>query len=389
MALSESEELELLELEEAEAHAKGQTAPTPQPTPEKTGLDKAVDVSNAVTGTLGKIASPVTKPIGRILAAVKKASDDAADKEAELSGQHGRLPISAMVPAIPSMLIDALGVPDRAGEYIAEKGGKMGYPKTAAALGTAVSVAPDVALGAEGIAKRALIAKSLEGAAKSAGNAASKYSGFDLAKDLVTKPGAAEVTQAGKEALVGIGEHGAQKLDLARQTRDAAKKGLIEAEEGAGLHFQSTPGFEEIVSNPKKMADFTERIGRLAKHTPEELAQLVPSEQLQLFRKIAQEGEKMGGLSDIAKSQLRQGKDVFTQALGKVEPKIGESLQNFRDADKVVGEIPNEIKNKLNARKLQNSRDVLDAKTLDRKRKVVKGLAGAAAGYLGLKSIFK
>lgn len=213
--------------------------------------------------------------------------------------------------------------------------------------------------------------------------------GARLAKDLITKPGAAEVAQLGKEKLLEVGERGAEKLALARATREAAKKGLITAEESAGLHFKSTPGFEELIRDPKKMADFTEKIGRLASKTPEELAQSIPSEQLQLFRKIAQEGEKMANLSDIAKSQLRQGKDVFTQALGKAEPKIGESLSGFRDADRVVGEIPGEIKNKLISTKMQNARDVLDAKSLDKKRKVIKGLAGAAAGYLGLKSIFK
>lgn len=213
--------------------------------------------------------------------------------------------------------------------------------------------------------------------------------GVGLAKDLITKPGAAEVAQLGKEKLLEVGERGAEKLALARATREAAKKGLITAEEQAGLHFQSSPGFEDLIRDPKKMAKFTEKIGRLASKTPEELAQTIPSEQLQLFRKIAQEGEKMSNLSDIAKSQLRQGKDVFTQALGKAEPKMGEALSGFRDADKVAGEIPSQIKDKLVSTKMQNARDLFDAKSLDKKRKVIKGLTGAAAGYLGLKSIFR
>lgn len=363
----------------------GGNAPGSQPTPQESGLDKAVRYSENVTGTLGKLASPLTSRLGAAMQAIKAKSDEAADKEAELSGQKGVLPISAMVPAIPSMLIDALGVPDKLGEAIAEKGGAMGYPKIAATLGTAVSIAPDVALGVEGIAKRALIAKGLKGAGKFVAD----KSGATLAKDLITKPGAGEVAQVGKEALVDISEQGARKLDLARQTRQAAKEGLIGAEEKAGLHFESTPGFEELLKNPKKMSEFSQKIGRLAKKTPEELAQLVPSEQLQLFRKVAQEGEKVSGLSDIANSQLRHGKDVFTQALGIKEKGIGEALGGFRDAEKVVKEIPGEIKNKLTKRKLQNSQEVLDAKKLDRKRKIVKGLAGAAAGYLGLKSIFK
>jgi len=213
--------------------------------------------------------------------------------------------------------------------------------------------------------------------------------GARLAKDLIVKPGAAEVALAGKEALVDIGERGAEKLALARATKEAAKKGLIQAEEKAGLHFESTPGFEEFLKDPKKMAEFSQKIGRLAKQTPEELARTIPSEQLQLFRKIAQEGEKISTLSDIAKSQMRQGKDIFTQALGQTEKGIGEQLGRFREADKVVGEIPGQIKEKLMASKLQSARNVLDAKSLDRKRKVVKGLATAAAGYVGLKSLLK
>lgn len=208
-----------------------------------------------------------------------------------------------------------------------------------------------------------------------------------LGKDLITKPGAAEVAQAGKEALVNIGERGAEKLALARSTKELAKKGLIEAEETAGLHFESTPGFERLIADPKKMAAFTEKIGRLAKRTPEELSQLLDSKTLQLFRKVAQEGEKISTLSDIAKSQLRHGKDVFTQALGVTEKGIGKALGRFRDADKVVAEIPSQIKENLVKQKLRTGREVLGAKSLDRKRKVIKGLAGAAAGYLGLKSI--
>lgn len=362
----------------------GGNAPGSQPTPQETGLEKAVRYSENVTGTLGKIASPFTSRLGSAMQAIKAKSDEAADKEAELAGQKGVLPISAMIPAIPSMLIDALGVPDRLGTAIAEKGGEYGInPELAAAVGTGVSMAPDIAAGAAGIAKRAAIAGSLKSAAKTA------TSPLRLAKDLVTKPGAAEARLAGDEALVEVGRRGRSKLTLARETRDAAKKGLIEAEEKAGLHFESTPEFEAYLKDPKKMADFSNRIGRLAKHTPEELAQLVPAKQLQLFRKVAQEGEKISGLSDIANSQMRQGKSVFTEALGKTEKGIGEALGKFRDTEKVVGEIPSEIKTKLANQRLTNKKNVLSAQSLDKKRKVVKSLAKAIAYGLGAKAILK
>lgn len=372
----------------AREHQVGaQTPPAPQPTPEKTGLEKAVGVSEAITGTLGKIASPFTSRVGAALSALKAKSDEAADKEAELAGQKGVLPISAMVPAIPSMLIDALGVPDRAGEFIAEKGGKMGFPKTAAAVGTGVAMAPDLVAGAAGIAKRGAIAASLKSAGKTAADAATSPVRF--AKDLITKPGTAEARLAGDEALVEVGRRGREKLTLARETRDTAKKGLIGEEEKAGLHFESSPEFETYLKDPKKMSDFSQRIARLAKRTPEELAQSIDSKTLQTFRKVAQEGEKISGLSDIAKSQMRQGKDIITQALGKSEKGIGEALQGFRDAEKVVGEIPAEIKAKLNRQRMLNKKNVVSAQALDKKRRVVKNLAKAVAYGLGAKAILK
>lgn len=375
MALSEAEELELLELEEAEAAAGGQSAPQPP----KTGLERAVDVSEKVTGTLGKVVEPLTSRIGKALQGIHSASQAAAEREAELAGQKGVLPISAMVPAIPAMAIEALGIPERAGEYIAEKGGEMGFPNAAAALGTGVAMAPDIAAGAAGIAKRGLISEGLQGAARKV-TAPARF-----ARDLVTRPNVAEATQAGKEALMKISEKGGEKLALARETKDIAKKGLIKAEEKAGLHFESTPEFEEMLRDPKRMASFSQRIGRLAKRTPEELAQTVDSKTLQTFRKVAQEGEKVSGLSDIAKSQMREGKDVFTRALGRSEKGVGEALNTFREADKVTGEIPSQIKSQLDKQKFRNSKDVLDAKSFERKRKVIRGLAKSAGYALGLK----
>jgi hypothetical protein len=235
--------------------------------------------------------------------------------------------------------------------------------------------------------------------------------GVKLAKDLITKPGAAEValagqqaltdlTAAGQKALVNAGERGAEKLAAARAVKEAAKAGLIDAEEKAGLHFLATADFEAAISDPKRVARVAESLGRLTNKSPEELSKLLSPEQLQNARKFAQEAEKMTGLSDIAKSQLRNGKDVVTQALGISQPEIGQQLGRFREADKVLGEIPGEIKDKLLKTKLQNEADfagakiqnaknLFEAKSLDRKRKIVKGLAGAGAAYLGAKSLFK
>jgi len=334
MALSPQEELELLQLEEEEAQVGGQTSQAAQPsqpaTPPESKTRRFVRGVAKALPVAGGIAGSFVSPVAGTAAG---AAAGAGLKEAILSSLGDQAPT------------------------LGEATGRVGL--------------------------EAGLAAATGGLFKGAAGAAR------LGKALIVKPGAAEVALAGKEALINIGERGAEKLALARTTREAAKEGLIAAEEKAGLHFQSTPGFEKLIANPKKMAEFTQKIGRLAKQTPEELAQSVPSEQLQLFRKIAQEGEKVSTLSDIAKSEMRHGKDIFTQALGMKEKGMGEALGRFREADRVVSEIPGEIKTRLTSQKMRSAREVLDAKSLDRKRKVVKGLAAAAAGYLGLKSLIK
>jgi hypothetical protein len=352
MALSEAEELELLQLEEDEALAGGQTPQESNPpadlTPPESKTRKFIrGVANALP-TVGGIGVPAVAAIG--------SGGLSLPATAGLAGVG-----AAGGTAAKQLILRALGDTE-------------GVPNTPleAAKDIGVTGATDAVLTYTG-------GKFLKGAGKA----------LKLGKDLITKPGAAEVAQLGKEALVKVGERGAEKLALARATKEAAKKGLIAAEEKAGLHFASTPGFEDMLRDPKKMAEFTQKIGRLSARTPEELAQSVPSEQLQLFRKIAQEGEKVSSLSDIAKSEMRRGKDIFTQALGMKEKGIGEALGKFRDADKVVGEIPGEIKSRLLKTKMLNEKELFDAKSLDKKRRVVKGLAKAAAYGLGAKAILK
>lgn len=248
---------------------------------------------------------------------------------------------------------------------------------------TAGEAAKDIGL--EGVKDAALTyagGKLLPPVAKGLGKAAS-YAG-----KLAFGPTAEEVGQAGKEALAEVASKGADKLGLARQAAADAKAGLISAEEKAGLHFGSTPEFEGLVKNPDEMAKFIESKSNLLKgRTPQELAQTVDPQTLQTLRKVAQEGEKMTDLSDIAKSQLKQIKTTATAALGEAEPTVGESLDTFHTANDVMRDIPAETKARIVAQKLKNSQDVIDAKKLDNTRKLIKaGLAGGAA-YLGFKKI--
>lgn len=393
MALSEAEELELLELEEAEALAGGQTAQGTQPTPQKTGLEKAVAISEGVTGTLGKIVEPVTSRIGKALAAIKAKSDEAADREAELSGQKGVLPISAMVPAIPSMLIDALGVPDRLGTAIAEKGGEFGVnPELAAAVGTGVAMAPDIAAGAAGIAKRGAIAESLKGATRKA------LSPVRAIKDLATGPSLEEakiladsaktrfvpsatqkaeelgrrtlqsseekllsakeklteiksrVTPSRGEAELKAVEHGEQTLaplrNKIKSTREALKatgeKGTAKLKELDELETQVKSEFENVEnqagvrfkSSPKFESFVADRkkVARLAQKlerlTPD-VAKQLPSGKLQVYRKLGQEAR--GNVSEIGNASIQKGREVAAQELSERIPALREVRSRFHD----------------------------------------------------------
>lgn len=218
------------------------------------------------------------------------------------------------------------------------------------------------------------------------GEALGKAGGF--AKKLIFAPGASEVGQAGKEAIADIAAKGAEKLGLAQETAAAGKAGLISAEEKAGLHFGSTPEFEGLVKNPDEMAKFVESKSNLLKgRTPQQLAQEVDPQSLQTLRKVAQEGEKMTDLSDIAKSQLKQIKTTTTAALGEAEPEVGDALKTYHTANDVAAGVPAEIKARIAAQKLTNSQNVIDAQKLENTRKLIKAGLATAGAYLGVKKL--
>lgn len=378
---SSLDEASIIKQLDAAGYDTSQFAPAPKAPESK--LDKAANFSRKVTDLLSK---PL-EPIGQAVGGIANASNEMADKLAE-SGH----PFLAMHAAGPAILAEGVAKPfewlDKAGEYVAEKGAEKGMnPYVSAGLGTVTQMLPDIAMGAEGIAKRALIAKSLKGGAEAVGKTIKAP--VKAAKELAFAPRAEEVAAAGKDKLVKISERQADKLGLAREAEQAAKEGLIGAEEKAGLHFQSTPEFESYLANPKKMADFSQKASRLAKLGPEQLAQQVEPQVLQTFRKIAQEGEKVSGLSDIAKAQMREAKDIFTQALGKTNPEIGTELSRFREAQKVVKEIPGETKERLLTQKRATEKDVLGAKKTERTRKLIKAALKGGLAYTVAKSFFK
>lgn len=339
----------------------------------KSGLDKAVDVSKKVTGAVDTLF----KPVGMAIGAVKQGSDMLADKLAE-SGH----PFLAAHAAGPSIAIEGAGkameLLDKAGEKTAEFGGRHGFPKTGAALGTAISMAPDIAAGASAIAKRQLIAQGLRGA----GRAVTSPARF--MKDILTKPGAAEARLAAQESMEGLKAAGADELAGLRNAAGEAKKALISAEEKAGLHFKTSPEFETLLKDPKRVAKNVEILSRLTEQGSSKIAQNLAPKEIQSLRKFLQEAEKSSGLSDIAQSEMRKAKGVLVDALKQKTPEVVAPLDKLSKAEEAVRGHAGEMRKRVSAERLKGAKSVLEGRTIDKRRKIVKALATAATAGTGL-----
>lgn len=146
MALTETEELELLELEEQEATAQKSSSTGGY----KTTLQKYADISQKIQQQL--------------LGPVAKAGDYVARKYSKF--QFGS---EKPVDYIQKGIGLATGALERGGEVIAEQGGKLGFPKTGATLGMIASEAPYFALPMGKTSKLGLEGVTTAGARRSLG----------------------------------------------------------------------------------------------------------------------------------------------------------------------------------------------------------------------------
>jgi hypothetical protein len=439
-ALQKIAEGRMEELSDAELQMVAGEDTSAMPEPDK--LNKTADFIKRVGGVLSK---PL-EPIGKGIATIEQGSEDLSNKLAE-SGH----PILGMHAAGPSLLLKGAQKPfewmNQAGEAVAEKGAEYGMnPYVSAGLGTAIQMATEIAMGAEGIAKRAAIGSALEGGLKKAVEPVGKIAG--KAKKFITEPTTSEVAtsnaanladlQAQKESarlaerearlnkpqmLQEVRDTGAKDLREARKGLGQAKKGLIKSEQDAGVHFESTQAFEDFIKNPQEIQKFVESKYRLVKQGAQQLAQEGDSQTLQHLRKVSHEASRkaklpvsQGGLelSPILKSQLDEIDKVAADALSIKEPKIGESLGKYRSAKDTITDLPSKIKEKLETRKAQianeqiekvkeisdieqqiikhrseGSKAMTHAKEVEFKKKLIKaGLTGAGTwlGYRLLKN---
>ena len=126
--------------------------------PSESRLDKAVDISQKVTGTLGRGIEAVTQPFQAIKGASRGLSERITERATEAGLPAPLAAAAGMTAAGPELLVDAAATPFRALEKasdVAQIGGEKvtdvatGFgasPEVAAGLGTSVAMAPDILL---------------------------------------------------------------------------------------------------------------------------------------------------------------------------------------------------------------------------------------------------
>jgi hypothetical protein len=125
---------------------------------EPTRLEKAVDVSEKVLGTLGKGIEIATTPFRAIEKLSKTGSEALTEKLGEAQIPAPLAATAGLVAGVPEIAVKAVKVPFKAFELISEQAGKAGSkvaeflaekgvsPTKSAILGTTVALLPDIAL---------------------------------------------------------------------------------------------------------------------------------------------------------------------------------------------------------------------------------------------------
>jgi len=333
MALTEAEELELLELEETEALTGGQTPLESNP-PSKTRrfLGGTVQALPFVGGISGDIAGG---PVGAALGAAAGTG-------------YKQLIQRGLEAETPGQFFTDPTIGPTAGEAAKEM---------ALAGGTA-----------------ALTSGVFRGIGK----------GAKAIKKLATKPSAAEVRITNQEALQALAAKGGDELAALREITGKAKSALIKAEEKAGLHFRTSEGFERALSSPQTIAKVNTIATRLADRGSKYISENLNPKEIQSLRKFLQEAEKKSGLSDIAKSEMRRAKGKLVESLKLQKPEVVMPLDDLAAAKLAEKQFPKVLRERLSSQRIKGGKDVLEGIKFDKRRKVLKALAAAGAAGTGL-----
>ncbi len=166
------------------------------------------------------------------------------------------------------------------------------------------------------------------------------------------------------EQLRALPQQGAEKATQLEQARATAGQAMKGAENAGGAQFSGSAEFEKMVRDPQEMAGLAEKLSKMG---PDEI-KAMPTQQVQLYRKLAQESK--AGLSDIGNAQLQKGREMLSQELAQRIPEFGAARTQYHSVMDAINNLPNEqgaakagLQNALGRTKvlLKNTSDEIDA----------------------------
>lgn len=368
MALSEQEELELIDIELAMREKEQAASVDPMSSAVKGGMA-------ALGGGMDDLASFAPQ----MMASGEKAA------------QAGKL-------STPGGLADE-GF-NRGGEAIAEGLAPMVGPNLAALAGTTFAMIPDavsafgggVKPGAKGLRKVGEVVKEETKPVR-------RFVGDVV--DAVKDTGAKEVSKLNvKKAELPLEQ--LAKREAAELSLKASGKEIQKAEEalGIGQKTRDTQSIASIIKSPEKLSKFADRASKLADKGADWLAERSTPEALQFYRKAAQDGAKAAGktLPTEARNKLFQVNKVFTEAIGKTKEGSGagfdKAVNTYNEMDKLVRAMPKEFtkEKKMLEAALARAKALKERQAPLRKAAGIAGRsiaygAGAVAAATGVKKI--
>lgn len=338
----------------------------------KTGLDKAVEISEGVNKGIETLMSPITKPVGKLV----QGSEELSNKLAE-SGH----PILGMAAAAPEIAVKSIAKPfewaSAAGEKTTEAlGGSripiLNKPEVAAGIGTGISMIPDIIAsglggkfakkGASVVAKGAskaatpfkkavaLVKSPGEAEARAAGEAVlSKFKATPKRADVIEKIGKTNLSKLQEKllrqeyTLKGLPAEKVEKLATKGKALSETGKTLESLESEAGLSFKELG----IPKPPKQVRRFANVMKKYADLTEEQILNRRNIKgnigKVQNLRKRAQLAKKMSIPTEY-KALIGRGQEKLAAI---VDSEIGESYSAARQAwkalDDEISNIPSQF----------------------------------------------
>lgn len=269
---------------------------------------------------------------------------------------------------------------NKTGENVATNAAQQGQnPYLAAAKGTAIAMAPQLAAGAESLASVPETAASIANLGKAAGQGLKT-----LGKRLVMGPDTEQAISMRNELASLPGQQTAKEAAL-EELRKQAGSGI------ESLRNQyNVPQKLSQLELPKDVNDFADTLKSLEARRPEDLAKTMGLDGLMKLRDTA----KMTLESGVSKTQaafIKRGISAIDDAVEVIHPAISEAYQNYGTVQQASEALPGDVATKkaalLNALR-QSAPSVATEKALRRGAGLVAGGGGlAGAGLAALKRL--